>query len=234
MLRVPQDAIIAGVRVLDEATARYVTRVHRLNTGDVFLAFDPVHALEAEAEIVSTNGPVHVRLSGPVACTNLPRRRVTVIQTASKGSKIEDVLRDATELGVTRFVVAVGQRSIKRPEASQTSRWVRVSIEAARQCGRGDLPELAGPMPLAQALAEPGDVRWLMEPRGVHVRVAAASATKGATVLVIGPEGGFAPEELELAERLGYLRVSLGSFVLRTETACAAALGAIAALTDAG
>ncbi len=239
MLRVPLAELCAGERVLDDTSARYVTRVHRLETGAVFLAFDPVASLEAEAELLSTGRQVSVRMGRPVPCANVPRRRVTVIQTASKGTKIDDVLRDATELGVTRFVIAIGIRSVKRPLASQLPRWTRIAVQAARQCGRGDVPELVGPLPLGDALAEPGTVRWLLEPRGDSLQNAALAAlaamagSDGATVLVVGPEGGFAPEELAVADRLDYRRVALGPFILRTETACAAALGALLATTGA-
>jgi len=232
MLRVPLDALLEGEGVLDEATSKYVARVHRLGRGAVFLAFEPVSAREALAEIVAAGERVRVRVGPPTASTNVPKREVTVIQTASKGSKIDDVLRDATELGATRFVIATGRRSVKRPEAAQLPRWQRIAVEAARQCGRGDVPTLVGPLSLDDALREQGEVRWLLDPHGTPVHELVHSAGGGATVLVIGPEGGFDPAELELAARLGYLRVALGAFVLRTETACAAALGALAAITD--
>jgi 16S rRNA (uracil1498-N3)-methyltransferase len=231
MLRVPIERLSEGERDLDESTTRYVTRVHRLERGDRFLGFDPDAAVEATVAIVALGPRARVHIDEPQPSRNVPTRRVTVIQAASKGTKIEDVLRDATELGVTRFVVAIGERSIKRPEANQLGRWRRVAIEASRQCGRGDVPEIAGPMPLSEALEEPGQLRLFLDPRGrpmMDVREFPATSV----VLAIGPEGGFSPDELALAAQNRFDCVRLGRFVLRTETACAATLGALSALLD--
>lgn len=232
-LRIPIEALSAGDRELDDSTARYATRVHRLKPGDAFVAFDPLAASEADASILTGAPRVRVRLDEPRPARHVPIRRVTVIQTASKGSRVEDVLRDATELGATRFVVAIGQRSVRRPDDGQRARWLRVAIEAARQCGRGDIPSIEGPIPLELALEESGDVRWLLDPRGAPLHTF-APPSGASVVLVIGPEGGFDDAEFDRAARLGYARVSLGAFVLRTETACSAALGAIAALGQSG
>ncbi|MBM4356477.1 MAG: 16S rRNA (uracil(1498)-N(3))-methyltransferase [Deltaproteobacteria bacterium] len=231
MLRVPIDLLREGERELDDATARYVTRVHRLGRDACFTAFDPDVALEAEVRILSIEARVRIAVGEPRPSRNVPTRRTTVIQAASKGTKIEDVLRDATELGVTRFVVAMSERSVRRPEPSQHARWRRVAVEAARQSGRGDVPEIVGPVSLSAALGEPGELRWLLDPAGRQARELRPSTTTSA-VVAIGPEGGFAPAELALADRASFERVRLGRFVLRTETACAAVLGAIEALSN--
>jgi len=229
VLRVPLAALAEGRRTLETDAARYVTRVHRLAEGESFLAFDPARAEEAEALIVSVGRRTIVAVAKPRPSKRVPNRRLTVVQTASKGSKIDDVLRDATELGVTRFVVAQGERSVRRPDAESAARWRRVAEEAARQCGRGDMPIVAGPIPLVDAMREPADLRWLLDPRGEPPRDTTLSEAKSAIVLV-GPEGGFSPGELTAATELGFARVKLGEFVLRTETACAAALGALRGL----
>lgn len=230
LLRVPLDHLEPGVCDLADDAARYVTRVHRLGQGAVFLAFDPRSAEEAHATLIEVGKRVRIDVGALRRSSALPRHGITVVQTASKGSKVEDVLRDATELGATRFIVAIGRRSVKLPEARALGRWERVALEAARQCGRGDVPTIGGPLPLEEALEESGDVRWLLDPGG-NALPKAELAENGTAVLVIGPEGGFAPEEVALAEGLGFARVKLGRFVLRTETACAAAIGALLAQT---
>src|SRR5207253_9049922 len=94
-----------------------------------------------------------LQLEEPRPASAVPARAVSVVQGAGKGTKIDDVLRDATELGATRFVVALCARSVKRPDAAAGARWRRVALEAARQCGRGDVPEVLGPLPFVEALA---------------------------------------------------------------------------------
>jgi 16S rRNA (uracil1498-N3)-methyltransferase len=229
VLRVPLANLGAGHRELDADTARYVTRVHRLVAGASFLAFDPARAEEADVVVQSVGRRTLVEVSTPRASRRVPNRQLTVVQAASKGSKLDHVLRDATELGVTRFVVAIGDRSVRKPDGGNAARWRRIAEEAARQCGRGDMPSIDGPTPLVDALREPGELRWLLEPRGEPPSIEASVGARRA-IVVIGPEGGFTPAELDAAKHLGFQRVTLGDFVLRTETACAAAIGALRAL----
>lgn len=225
-LRVPLDDLRPGRRALDRDTQRYVSRVHRLDAGDRFVAFDPLARIEADATLLSHDEAV---LSEPRAATHVANRPVTLIQALAKGSKVADVVRDATELGATRVIVAVADRSVKR--GADRDRWQRIAVEAARQCGRGDIPDIDPPCGLAEALERARDPQAslvLLDPTGD--RRFADTITSAAVVLVIGPEGGFSQDELLTADRLGYLRAHLGPFTLRTETACAAALGALAAL----
>lgn len=246
-LRVPLAGLQAGVLELPADAARYVARVHRLRCGDRFVAFDPTEALEAEAELLA--GPpdgagakgagIWVRLGEPQDSSLCPTRRVTLLQALGKGSKLDGIVRDATELGATVLVPALAERSIKRPKkpGAQLERWRRVAVEAARQCGRGEVPQIEEIAPLLDAMSQHGPDRagalgLCLHPNGaVQLRDALAELgpDQGVTV-VVGPEGGLTPAELEHAQRCGYRSVRLGDFVLRTETVCAAVLGAIAAL----
>ncbi len=228
-LRVPLDDLRPGPRGLDRDTAQYVCRVHRLAAGDRFVAFDPRARLEADATLLSSD---EVMLSAPRAATHVATRPVTLIQALAKGSKVADIVRDATELGATRIVVAVADRSVKR--GADPERWQRVAVEAARQCGRGDVPVIDPADSLAEALArgrDPDASLVLLDPRAD--RELADVATRHAVVLVVGPEGGFSDDERAAAGALGYVGATLGAFTLRTETACAAALGALAAIARA-
>jgi 16S rRNA (uracil1498-N3)-methyltransferase len=201
------------------------------------VAFDPARALEAAGEVVALEGgEVRVRLAAPRPAALTAARPVTVLQAAAKANKIDAVVRDATELGATTVVVVTSARCQRRPEPRARERWARIAIEAARQCGRGDAPEVLGPTPLAAALGDHRPARG----RAVCLQPGAPSLARAladldpheAVTLAIGPEGGFTPEELALAESASYRLASLGRLVLRSETACAAALGALALLSD--
>jgi 16S rRNA (uracil1498-N3)-methyltransferase len=234
MLRLPLDAIAEGERTLGDEAARYLLRVHRMGVGGRFVAFDPERRLEADAEIVSVRPRLCVALGQARAASEVAARAVTLVQAAARGAKLDAVVRDATELGATRVVVAVSARSLREASDRKRARWQRVAVEAARQAGRGDAPAVVGPLPLEEALAL-GDGRLvILHPRAA---IGLAAALEGLqrdepVTMAVGPEGGFSDEELDAAVAAGYRPARLGRWTLRTETACSAALGALAALSE--
>lgn len=223
MLRLPLEDLVAGERTLDADASRYLLRVHRLRSGDRFVAFDPAARLEAEGEVVAVERLAVVSLSPPRPARRVASRQIEVIQALPKGSKIDAIVRDATELGATAVTLVVAARSQRRDV--DLGRLERVVLEAARQCGRGDRPALAGPVHLAEALRAPADAKICLHPEGE----AAFEAGEGSVALLIGPEGGWDDDELAAARAAGFVLTRLGAFTMRAETACAAALGAIAA-----
>jgi 16S rRNA (uracil1498-N3)-methyltransferase len=242
VLRVPLDDLAAGERRLPEEATHYLTRVRRLAPGDVFVAFDPERGLEADAVLLEvTRSEARCRLQTPRPGRVASGPRVTLVQCAGKGDKIEDVIRSATALGVSELVFAESERTVVRFAASaadkRRSRLAAVALDAARQSGRGDVPRLPDPLPLADALARldaSASERLCLDPRAEVslISVLSASPLTTAIVLLIGPEGGLSDAEYAAAESAGFQRVRLGPFVLRTELAAAAALGAVTALLD--
>jgi len=157
----------------------------------------------------------------------------------TKGSKVDDVIRAATALGVGRLVVAESERSMTglgRESDKRSGRFRAVAIDAARQSGRGDLPLIEGPLSLDQVLetlAVSGAHRICLAPDAT-LSFARALAARGARELVvlIGPEGGLSAPELERAERSGFVLARFGELVLRAELAAVAALGAVLAQSE--
>lgn len=233
-LRVPVVPLREGRSALDEPTSRYLVRVHRMRAGDRFFAFDPESALEGDARIVSDRLPhAEIEIDSVRATTARPARRTTLLQAVGKGDKPEQVVRDATVLGATRVVFVETERCVARASGEgKKVRERRVAVEAARQAGRGDLPELLGPTSLPEAFALVADAPrklvfcWHPESRAVFDALEGWSEEEE-LVLLIGPEGGLAPEEIEAARGAGFAPVSLGPFVLRTETAATVALGVV-------
>ncbi len=222
MLRVPAPgADLAAPVPLAPETARYVTVVRRLEAGAAVLLFDG-RGREVEAVLEREGERWTARPSGPVR----EGRRgggVTLCYGLPKGDKLDDVLRQVTELGVEGVLVVACERSVVRLDADRAEkrreRWTRVVAEAARQCGRADTPEIEGPLAIDAALDATGAMatRLVLHPEG---GAPLASAALDAPVAVfIGPEGGFAPGELARLALAGVQRVSLGGLVLRTETA---------------
>jgi 16S rRNA (uracil1498-N3)-methyltransferase len=160
---------------------------------------------------------------------------VTLLQALARGERMDFVVQKATELGVTAIIALPGERSVVRlDEEGNQKRGEHlrsVAISACEQCGRNRVPtiELAADLATAIARSPQGDRRLLLAPAAVEPLVALIAQASGVTLL-IGPEGGFADDELALAQRHGFKSCRLGPRVLRAETAPLAALAAIQAI----
>jgi 16S rRNA (uracil1498-N3)-methyltransferase len=236
LLRVAVGGLAAGERALEASAAHYVTRVHRLAAGDAFVAFDPDARLEADATVLAVGRhDVRCRLESPRPARLLGMSGVTLVVSATKGDKLDDVIRAATALGASAVSVVASGRSV--PELGDAekrfARFRAIAVDAARQSGRGDLPELLGPALLADALSALGtsnSLKLCLDP-GAPATLGAALAERGERPLslLIGPEGGFTRAELDATESAGFVRVRLGDLVLRAELAAIAALSAVVA-----
>jgi 16S rRNA (uracil1498-N3)-methyltransferase len=235
-VRVALDGLRAGERRLDGEAAHYLGRVHRLGGGDSFTAFDPEEATEAEGVVLRAHKDgLDCRFEEPRAARIIVSG-VTLVVCATKGTKVDDVVRAATALGVSRVVVADSERTValsgKAPD-KRAGRLRAIAVDAARQSGRGDLPAIEGPTELTslfEALCASTAHKLVLAP-GASTPLSSALAERGDRdlVLLIGPEGGLSPAELEHAERSGFKPVRFGELVLRAELAAVAVLGAVLA-----
>ena len=196
---------------------RQVERVLRLRDGDhlVVLTGDRREArcrLEGGACVVEERQTV----------TAEPAHRLTVVQALLKGDGLEDVIQQGTEVGVAAFRLVVSDRCIARDLSARKLERLRViARESAEQSERGIVPEVAGPEPLEAALIA-GAV--LLAERSDGPRL---SDLAPPTAVIIGPEGGFSPAELEAAERGGVILAGLGPRILRSRTVAVAVGAAI-------
>jgi 16S rRNA (uracil1498-N3)-methyltransferase len=152
---------------------------------------------------------------------------VTLLQCIPRGDRMDFIVQKATELGVTRLVPVLSQRSVVRLDAAQAEakavHWRAVAVNACEQCGRNRLPVIDVPSGLIDYLGEstPTCPRLVLEPDSLP----GPPPMLGAAVeIAVGPEGGFTPEELEALRLAGFLGVRLGPRILRTETAAIAAV----------
>ena len=151
---------------------------------------------------------------------------VEVCQALPDKERFELVLQKLTELGITRIVPMTTRRSATLAERDsgqkKSHRWPDVVLRAARQCRRAMLPELAGVTPWTAAIADcRADLKLMLYEGegGWGFDEALAGQRPGRVALLIGPEGGFDAEEVDQARAAGFLPVSLGPRILRTETA---------------
>ena len=163
---------------------------------------------------------------------------ITLVQALQAGEKMDMTVQKAVELGVARFVPVTAQRSVVRLDGARALRrvehWRGVVASACEQCGRNRLPDVAPLVRLVDWLGQPpapGARRLMLTPGAPQTLNRLAPPAPGAGLdVLIGAEGGFAPEEIRLAALAGFVAVRLGPRVLRTETAGLAALAAIQCL----
>jgi 16S rRNA (uracil1498-N3)-methyltransferase len=237
MPRAPIPHLASGEHRLEGAVAHYLGRVLRLKSGDGFVGFDPASGMEAKAEILwAEGGHVTVRFGEVRPGEVRAAREVLWIQGLAKGEKTDAVVRDATELGVTRFVVAHTHRSVVKlggaRAAEKQSRWARIAQEAARQCGRSDSPRVDPVQTWSDAIAIPqaGTARFCLWEKAVDPLAPVlleALTQRSPLAFACGPEGGLEEREVDEARARGWAVVSLGAFAIRTETVAAAVLGAV-------
>jgi 16S rRNA (uracil1498-N3)-methyltransferase len=242
VIRAPIPDLAPGERRLDGAVAHYLARVLRLRAGDAFVAFDPATAREATAVTVGTDpDSITVRFGALREGPSRAAHDLTWIQGLAKADKCDAVVRDATELGAARVLVAFTRRSVVKLDATRASerqaRWARIASDAARQCGRSEAPLVDVPCPWSEALAHAVDaerasecVRFCLWERATDPLAPPLfeALQRGAPIaFACGAEGGLDVREVDEARSAGWLVVSLGPLVLRTETVAAAVLGAV-------
>lgn len=152
----------------------------------------------------------------------------TLYQALVKGDKFDTVVQKAVECGASRIVPFISERCVvrlsKKDCEKKRLRWQRIAQEAAKQCGRGIIPEVAGLLTYDEALAEAAKSQiplFCYEGESAKTLPEALSANKGCkdVSVVIGSEGGFSLGEAQKARDAGLMSVGLGKRILRTETA---------------
>lgn len=200
--------------------AHHIARVLRLRPGARLVVFDGSREVEVELIEVGPEGVV-ARRTGPVSVSQRPVD-IALIQGIPRGGKMDLVVRMGTEIGLSAIHPVLTDRTVVEPSAVRVDRWRRLAQEAARQCGRGDWPEIHAPVRLAEALAAVGPVDIFVVPWETEARpigeVLMAHPFHTAAIL-IGPEGGLTAGDVAAARAAGGQSVSLGALVLRTETA---------------
>jgi 16S rRNA (uracil1498-N3)-methyltransferase len=173
-----------------------------------------------------------------------PARKTSSIvlgQALIKGDKMDWVIQKATELGVATIIPLHSAHSVIKPNrerlAHQRSRWERITRDAAQQSERWTIPTIENPKDLAEICRQYTSalVKGMLMERSSGLSLATMSLPQDSAhpiIILIGPEGGWAPDEQRLAREQGFLSLSLGPRILRTETAAIAALSVLQSRLD--
>jgi 16S rRNA (uracil1498-N3)-methyltransferase len=217
--------------------AHHIQKVLRLKPGEEIVLCDG-RGMDYVVEIQSMEkGRVFGQVIGTRPALTEPRTKVTLIQGLPKGSKMEVVIQKCVELGVYRIVPAYTTRAVVRIEDEKSAdkkllRWQRIAEEAAKQSQRGIVPEISQLLSFTEAVnnikASLKLILWEGEKEQSLRRVLQSYPGKPDSIaILVGPEGGLDVGEIELAREHGWISVTLGPRILRTETAGMAVLSAI-------
>lgn len=226
------DPLEAGTMItLEDAAAHYLLSTLRLKEGERVALFNGVDGewlaratgIRKKALDVEVERQLRPHISAP---------DIWLVFAPVKNEKIDYTVKRAVELGVSALLPVMTRRTIV--SRVNMERLSANAVEAAEQSGRTDVPVLQEPVPLEALLGRWDATRTLLfcdeGGEGVPVRTLLPSLTPGKYAVLIGPEGGFTPEERQLLLKLPFARaLSLGPRVLRAETAALAALANVQA-----
>jgi 16S rRNA (uracil1498-N3)-methyltransferase len=217
--------------------AAHITKSLRMKVGEN-LTVCGGQGLDFICEIAEiSENLVQLRVVQTVTTDSEPSVKITLYQGYPKGDKLELIIEKSIELGVNKIVPVLMQRSVSRPDAKSAvkkhERHQKLALSAAKQCGRGIIPQVEQMINFSQMTArlpQHQAVIFFYECGGESLSSVISKVTAENLIdiaIVIGPEGGFDTNEAELLRNSGALTATLGKRILRTETAPIAAISAI-------
>ena len=231
---IPPEWITPPTVRLQGQTARQIKTVLRMQVGDELVVLDN-SGLEWRVKLTEVGKDViEGRIVNQQSAQGEPIVQITLYQGTLKGQKFEWVLQKATELGVSRFVPVICERSVVNKVDALTkkySRWQEIIREAAEQSRRGKLPVLETPVSLVDAVKQAQSNSLIIMPweeaNGASLKSILVQMKASHISVFIGPEGGFAEQEAALVREAGGAVVKIGPRILRAETAGLAVCAAI-------
>src|SRR5579863_113040 len=218
------------------AHADHLIRVLRARVGQDFDI--ATGAVVRRGRITSlTNDRVEFELAEEISTSGLPQ--ITLLLAVFKFDRMEWAIEKCTELGVSRIIPVIAQRTdahLASASAKRVERWQRIARQASEQSRRAAPPEIVTPIKLSESLSFLESTRIVLAESEDHTllrdvlvsHMAGAAAKSEQFVLAIGPEGGWTEDELAAFQRAGWISASLGDTILRAETAAIAATAVVA------
>jgi len=234
---IPQENIDGETAVIDGEDVKHIYKVLRLEEGDQ-VSLNDCQGADYLAEITDVNKKeVTLRIIKKLETTNESPIEIHLYQGLPKSQKMDLIAQKATELGVREITPVITGRVIVKSELGEykkLDRWNRIALEASKQSKRTLIPKINHPVEFVEMLKELKGMDLILVPyenqEGKGLRKVCRDIDRAAVkkaAIVIGPEGGFEPAEIEMMESIGAEVITLGPRILRTETAgfvCAALL----------
>ena len=226
---------------MDSEESHHCSHVLRLNEGDRVTVFDGA-GREGQATIASTSSSrVTLKIAG-TSKTPPPPCEITLAQAIPKGKNMDLIVQKAVELGASKLVPILSDRTIVQLDADETAKkrekWRTVALEACKQCGQNHLPVISAPMIMKDFLERADKSSLLLiaslqsDARTLKFVLSEYTQQHGAlpkrVTVFVGPEGDFTPAEISLAKSHGCQPITLGPIILRTETAAIYCLSVLA------
>ncbi len=220
-------------RVPDSATiticgdeANHIIKVLRYKVGDEFEICDNSGYVYVASVMKIEGKTLTAEIKSKYISNNEPSIKVIAFQGLSKGTKMELVIQKCVELGVSEIVPVQMEYSVVKfkEDGLKSERWQRVATEAAKQCKRAIVPTVKKPVAFSEAIKMMKSLDLALLPyecerEGSLKKFLKSNLTAESIGYIVGPEGGFSNDEIQLADREKIYKVTLGNRILRTETA---------------
>ncbi len=219
---------------IEGENARHISFALRHKVGDIITLCDKKGS-DFDCTIIKfSEKGVQVRIDGVRKNECEPDIKVVLFQALLKGDKMEEVIQKSVELGVYEIYPVLTSRCISKPDKNfdkKIDRYNKISLEAAKQCGRGIIPKIHNVITYKEMLSKmkesDGAIILYESENDLHLKEYMAGKNKKSIALAIGCEGGFSEEEIEKAKEEKIESVSLGKRILRAQTAPVCALSCI-------
>ncbi|MBF0215664.1 MAG: 16S rRNA (uracil(1498)-N(3))-methyltransferase [Candidatus Omnitrophica bacterium] len=213
---------------IDKDEAHHIIDVMRMKANDAIVVFDGIgKEYSGTIERIDTKkGTLTVKITKMSEVENLRAPEIYIAQAIPKKSKFDDIVEKATELGASGIFPVITERTIVRPGNSSgrtLERWRKIALEAAKQSGRLNIPEIYDVTPLRDLASDLSGFdlilfAWLSDGT-VPLKEALKHQSPGKVLLMIGPEGDFTDQEALMFKKPECRYISLGRNVLKTDTA---------------
>lgn len=239
---VPKESVKGDSIYISGKEAHHILDVMRLKVSDSIMVFDGTGKVYTGIVKEAGRKSLSLKIIETRSVSEEKRCSVTLIQAIPKKEKMDYIAEKATELGVSSIIPVLTVRTIpewgEAKKVSIVERWQNIAKEAAKQCGRTDIPEISPIMLFGDCFSRLGsggiamttwDLKLIaaLSDKAIKLKDVLKSCAGGRIAIAIGPEGDFTPEEIKAAESTGFKTVNLGSRVLKSDTAGLAVLSII-------
>jgi 16S rRNA (uracil1498-N3)-methyltransferase len=233
-VHVDSELEVGAEIALAEAQSHYLKHVLRLKPGAALLLFDGRQALEFRAILVSSGKKLSACIESATEVATESSLACEIIQGLARADHTDWTIQKTTELGVSKITLFNAERTQMPVKPAQLEKkmkhWRGVAISACEQSGRTLLPEISFHAGLTQALTTTAAECKLLLDFSAASLASSLDRSRTPVSILLGPEGGLNSAEIDLARSTGFVPVSLGPRVLRTETAAASALAVVQSL----